>query len=374
MLGKPLLEGHGEPPDPVKLKAPLIGPISREWLIYILAFVGLAAVWLLVRRYDWVGYLLGAGSVAVLTYVGWHMVAKCGRVERDRLLLAMLLVLGAVVFFTLFEQAGTSLNLFANRNTDLNVLAAPVTWSAPFGKVVFGTAAQLAAAGIDASKVLWVDMTVTAAQTQSFNAGFILIFAPMFAALWAKLGKAGREPDPLFKFGLGLLQVGLGFLVLVWGAGTADAAFRLPLILLGVTYLLHTTGELCLSPVGLSEITKLSPAMIVSTMMAVWFLASSWAAVHRRLGGGLGGIRDDRRPGGRSGPGAEDLARACSRPSAGGGSASACCSSCSARCSSASRTAPTTRWPKPSRFKQFQSSWPGSSRPPMNTALAGVAC
>ena len=296
VLGKPWLEGHGEPPDPAKLKAPLIGPISREWLIYILAFAGLAAVWLLVRRYDWVGYLLGAGSVTVLTYVGWHMVAKCTKTERDRLLLAMLLVLGSVVFFTLFEQAGTSLNLFADRNTDLNVLTAPVSWSAPFGHVVFGTAAQLAAAGIDPAKALWVDMTVTAAQTQSFNAGFILIFAPMFAWLWAKLGKAGREPDPLFKFGLGLLQVGLGFLVLVWGAGTADASFRLPLILLGVTYLLHTTGELCLSPVGLSEITKLSPAVIVSTMMAVWFLASSWAQF---IGGWIAGLAGSETVGGQ---------------------------------------------------------------------------
>jgi POT family proton-dependent oligopeptide transporter len=81
----------------------------------------------------------------------------------------------------------------------------------------------------------------------------------------------------VLKFGLGLIQVGAGFFVLVWGAAYADAAFRTPVIFLGAAYLFHTTGELCLSPVGLSEMTKLAPARMISTLMAVWFLASSAA-------------------------------------------------------------------------------------------------
>jgi POT family proton-dependent oligopeptide transporter len=81
----------------------------------------------------------------------------------------------------------------------------------------------------------------------------------------------------MIKFGLGLMQVGFGFLVIVWAAGFADASFRLPLFFLAFAYMLHTTGELCLSPVGLSEITKLSVPALLSTMMAVWFLSSSWA-------------------------------------------------------------------------------------------------
>ena len=116
-----------------------------------------------------------------------------------------------------------------------------------------------------------------AAQAQSLNAGFILIFAPAFAALWSFLGRRGRDPSSVTKFGLGLIQIGLGFLAIVWSQGLADPSFRLPLMVLGFAYLLHTTGELCLSPVGLSEITKLSPPILVSTMMAVWFLASSAA-------------------------------------------------------------------------------------------------
>jgi POT family proton-dependent oligopeptide transporter len=160
------------------------------------------------------------------------------------MLLALVLIFGAVVFFTLFEQAGSSLNLFADRNVQLP------------------------------NEGFW---TITAAQTQSFNAGFILIGAPLFAALWAWLGQRQAEPDPLIKFGLGLMQVGFGFLVLVWAAGSADDAFRLPLLFLALAYLFHTTGELCLSPVGLSEITKLSVPALLSTMMAIWFLSSSWA-------------------------------------------------------------------------------------------------
>jgi len=275
VIGKPLLEGHGEPPDPVRLKQPVVGPLNREHLIYLAGLLGVGLVYVVVQQTRLVGWGLGLGSVIVLGYLGWFMATKCTRVERDRLALALVLTAGSVVFFTLFEQAGTSLNLFAERNTDLGLIAAPKVIDFLGRHWFFGTQQMLAASG--AKDVVWIDMGFTAAQTQSFNAGFILIFAPIFAAIWAGLGRRGRDPNPVFKFGLGLLQVGLGFLVIVWSAGLADNAFRLPLIILAFTYLLHTTGELCLSPVGLSEITKLAPLTIISFLMAVWFLASSWA-------------------------------------------------------------------------------------------------
>lgn len=158
-----------------------------------------------------------------------------------------------------------------------------------------GTPAQLAAAGITPTG-MWIDATITAAQTQSFNAGFILIFAPIMAALWAFLAKRNLDPNPTMKFGLGLLQVGLGFMVVVWGAGMANSAFQMPLLLLGLLYLFHTTGELFLSPVGLSEITKLSMAKVVSFMMAVWFLASSIA---QYVGGWIAGLAGTETVGGQ---------------------------------------------------------------------------
>ncbi len=258
MLGRKHLEGHGEPPVPAALKEKVLGPVNREWTIYILGILGAIPVFFLVQVNKAVGIGLLASTVIALAYIAWFMIARCNRVERERMGLAMVLTLGSVVFFTLFEQAGTSLNLFAERNVDL--------------------------------------LGISAAQTQSFNAGFILIFAPVLAALWAWLAARGRDPNPTLKFGLGLIQVGLGFLVVVWAQGLADGQFRMPLFMLGLLYLFHTTGELFLSPVGLSQITKLSVKSIVSFMMAVWFLASSIAQF---VGGKIAGLMGSETVGGQ---------------------------------------------------------------------------
>jgi POT family proton-dependent oligopeptide transporter len=98
------------------------------------------------------------------------------------------------------------------------------------------------------------------------------------------------------KFGLGIIQVGLGFLVVVWAGGMVDSAFRMPLVMLGLLYLLHTTGELFLSPVGMAEITKLSVAKVVSLMMAIWFLSSSIAQF---VGGWIAGLAGTETVGGQ---------------------------------------------------------------------------
>jgi POT family proton-dependent oligopeptide transporter len=278
VLGKPLLQGKGEPPDPVKLKASVVGPLNREGIIYLGALLGLIVVFFVVQKNSLVGWALGIGSLAVLTYVGVYIFRFCNKVERERLFLALTLIAGSVVFFTLFEQAGSSLNLFADRNVNLDLISAAHVIPGVLGRDLFlGSQAMLAASGRDPASVWFVDMGFTAAQAQSFNAGYILIFAPVFAAVWGWLARIGRDPPPLMKFGLGLAQVGLGFLIVVWSQGLADSAFRMPLFILGLVYLLHTTGELFLSPVGLSEVTKLAPPVLVATMMAVWFLASSAA-------------------------------------------------------------------------------------------------
>ena len=274
-LGKPLLAGKGEPPDPARLSKPTVGPLNLEWTIYLGAVVGLALLWFIVQRNGLVGVALGVGAVAALAYVGRYMAVECGKVERERLFLAFVLIFGSVVFFTLFEQAATSLNLFADRNIDLHLIGRPIRFAVLGRDVFMGTAEAFKASGSPGA--LWIDMGMNAAQTQSFNTGFILIFAPLFAAMWGWLGRRGWDPGPLVKFGLGLGQVGLGFLIIVWSQGLADAHFRLPLMVLGFTYLLHTTGELFLSPVGLSEITKLAPPVLISTLLAIWFIATAAA-------------------------------------------------------------------------------------------------
>lgn len=284
VLGKKHLEGKGEPPNPELLARPVLGPINREWLIYGASILGVGLVWLLVPHNDIVGLALSVSIVASLAAIGWIMIFACKTwVERQRMMLAVILIFGAVVFFTLFEQAGTSLNLFASTNVDMTITRQAVT----FLGIPIGTPDQIAAIGLNPASDFFIDSTIGAAQTQSFNAGFILIFAPIFAALWAYLARRNLDLNPTMKFGLGLLQVGLGFLVVVWGAGLADNSFRVPLMLLGFLYLLHTTGELFLSPVGLSEITKLSLPSVVSFMMAVWFLSSSIAQF---VGGKIAGL------------------------------------------------------------------------------------
>jgi POT family proton-dependent oligopeptide transporter len=244
VAGRRFLEGKGEPPDLAALKKRVAGPLDIERTIYVLALAGVGLVWLLIGRQTLVGWLLAAGSVLVLGYLAWFMWRRCTRVEAQRLGLALVLIAASVVFWTLFEQAGSSMNQFAERNTQLGL---------PFGQ------------------------TMSAAQAQSFNPFFILLGAPVFAALWAWLGARGKDPNPVVKFGLALLQVGGGFFVLAWGASLHDEAWRVPLAVLALAYLLHTTGELCFSPVGLSQMTRLAAPAVISTLMAVWFLGQSWA-------------------------------------------------------------------------------------------------
>ncbi len=166
------------------------------------------------------------------------------RAEFQMMLAAMVLITFNTVFWTLFEQAGSSLTLFADRNTDLSI---------------FGL------------------FTISAGQTQVFNALFIVMFAPVMAVLWTKLAAMGREPSIPVKFGIALVGVGLGFFVLVWGAQFAGPDYKVAIWWLAGLYLILSLAELCISPVGLSMITKLSIARIVGLMMGLWFLSISVA-------------------------------------------------------------------------------------------------
>ena len=294
VLGKPWLLGRGEPPEGARLKEKVAGPVTREVVIYGVSVLAVAAVYFLVQHTPVVSATLLAGMFGSLGYILWFAFAKCQKVERERLLLATVLVLGAVVFWTLFEQAGSSLNLFAATNVNLKLLSQPVEWFG--GAVVLGSPEQLAAAGISTAGKLWVNTAFNAAQTQAINAGWILIFAPVFAALWTLLTARGINPNPMIKFGLSLVQVGAGFLILLVGANFADGAFKMPLIFLVLMYMLHTTGEMCMSPVGLSQMTKLSPMQMVSFVMAVWYMALAMANL---FGGWIAGIASTETIGGQ---------------------------------------------------------------------------
>jgi POT family proton-dependent oligopeptide transporter len=235
MLGKPLLLGRGEAPDPAALAAPVVG-IKLEWLLYLVGLAAVGACWWMVQNQQIVGGFLGIAGAALVLYVLFTAVVKLAPHDRDRIFAAMFLIIGSVLFWALFEQAGSSLNLYTDRFVDRS--------------------------GVPASVF------------QSINAAYIVLLAPVFAALWTFLGRKGMEPSAPGKFGLGLIQLGLGFLVLVLGAAT-NVGGPTPVLFIFLIYLLHTTGELCLSPVGLSAMNRLAPAHMASLIMGTWFFASA---------------------------------------------------------------------------------------------------
>jgi POT family proton-dependent oligopeptide transporter len=187
----------------------------------------------------------GAGIMLlaiVVLFFGWLFTSgNWSPEERKKLWVIGVLFLAAALFWSVFEQAGSTLNLFADRNTH---------------NVVFG----------------W---TYPSSWFQSLNSLFIIALAPVFAWLWVRLARSGSEPSSPAKFAIGLVLVGAGFAILIWAAKMAEQGVQVSPMWLTLTYLLHTCGELSLSPVGLSAMTKLAPARIGGLMMGVWFLAAS---------------------------------------------------------------------------------------------------
>jgi len=265
--GQKHLLGAGEPPNVAYLKRRILG-ISREALIYIAGLLSVIVIWQLIQRAGDLGFVLSGFGLVVIAWITWFSLSKCNAIERDRMLVMLLLIVLSVFFWALFEQAGSSLTLF----TDRNVAMGP---------------------------------TFTAGMFQSLNPLFIILLAPVFAWAWVKLAQRGREPSTPAKFGLGIILVGLGFAVLIFGAGLAGSDGKVAIIWLALMYLLHTTGELCISPVGLAMITRLSVAQVGGMMMGVWFLSSSFAAY---LGGLIAGAMAIGERGTRVAGGAESLA------------------------------------------------------------------
>ncbi len=241
VLGQSWLEGRGAPPIPVEGRSILGVPLVP--FFWIAGLIAVIPTWLLMQRHEIIETGLPWIAGAIFASVVGFTVFRLKGAERSRMLVAQVLIFFSVLFWALFEQAGSSLTLFADQSTQMP------SW-------------------------------FNAGYTQMFNPGIIIIGGPIMAALWVWLAKRKLEPSTPVKFSFGLVFVGLGFLVLTWAAGTqANEAFRVPLLFLFLTYFFHTIGELCLSPVGLSMITKLSVARVVGLMMGVWFLSSSVAHI-----------------------------------------------------------------------------------------------
>ncbi len=316
----------GRPRDPSRLARKLGGLIRTDIVVYLGIAASIPVIVLLVRGNEIAGLALAVTGTAALIYIVYDLVFRCERLERHRVVVILVLMFFSLLFWAFFEQAGSSLNNFTDRNVDRvmeerHVTAADVGSSIEFrieprpsnpdlAKLPLLTQEQLGyrrddhtftmsdlarlreqatGSGKNVQRTLTWPVTkadigmgiggaeIPASEYQAVNPVYILLFGLVFTALWDWLGRRGWEPSTPVKFSMGLFQVGLGFGAFWLGAHSADTRGMVAISWLLLGYLLQTTGELCLSPVGLAMVTRLSPARIVSTMMGAWFLATAFA-------------------------------------------------------------------------------------------------
>lgn len=225
----------------------VVGPFNMVQVITVGSFALIPLCYLLVFQNQVLDYLL----LALFVYISYSMIAAGIKADKeqgmaiwkDRMIALIIFMLINITFWACFEQAGTSLTLFADRNVD---------------RMIFG----------------W---EMPASMTQFFNPFFIIVFGSIFSVMWVKLAKIGKDPSIPLKFAFGIIQLALGFLVTMVGMMFVNEAFQVPLLTLFFLYMLHTTGELFLSPIGLSMVTKLSPKNIAGTAMGAWFLSFAMA-------------------------------------------------------------------------------------------------
>ena len=231
-LGGKLLQGQGK------------APAGREGMLPVIqVLVGIAIVvpgmYYLLGKGEWVGYILGGLGILMALYLV-SIALKSESTVRQQMFVLLLLLCCSVIFWMCFEQAGNSLNFFATQHINPLTLG---TWSMP------------------------------AEWFQSVNSIFIVAFGPIFAALWVILDKRRLNPSIPAKFGIALVLVALGFVFLISGIGGADGNGKISWLFLAGLYMIHTFGELCLSPVGLSMVTKLAPEKITGMVMGAWFMS-----------------------------------------------------------------------------------------------------
>ncbi len=242
----------GEVPDKEMLAKKRYG-ISNEMWIYFLCVFCVFGVSLLVKHYEIMTYLLFPFTAVILGII-LIIALRSQKIERDRLFVILILLMFTTLFWTFFEQAGSSLTLYAKENVNRNLM----------GNVV------------------------PASLFQSINPMFILILASPFSVLWMQLAQRKKEPSTPIKFSIGILLLSIGFLVL--GLAPSFTSFEtiteentvlkiaaVPALFLIVSYLFQTMGELCLSPIGLSMVSRLAPAKIAGMVIGAWHLSSSLA-------------------------------------------------------------------------------------------------
>lgn len=257
ILGQKYLEGHGEPHDPARLAKKTAG-IKTEYWIYLVSLIGLAPIWALIQSHSLmikISALLPAAtpvmwflhSITVLLTIGlgWFMYKHCTSVQRQQMTVVIMFIIAGLIFFSLYEQTYGSWVAFSDRL--MNRKALGIEWSA--GQLTF------------------------------LGALFIILLTPLFAWLWPALDKRKLNPNKPVKASLGIVLAGLSFLVLIAGIRMPEANGLVSVWFLVGAYLVLEIGEMMLSPIGLSAVTQLSVARVVSVMMGAWFLGTSYSEI-----------------------------------------------------------------------------------------------
>lgn len=237
LWGQKLLDGHAEPNNPEILKEKAIFGISKETAIYLGGIGMVIASWVLMQYQEAVGVLLGTSGAVMVAIIVTYGFMKCTRIERDRLIVALILIVFQSVFYALFEQQAASLTLLADQQ---------------FDRTIFG----------------W---EVKASQVQTMNTLFVCLLAPVMAWIWLALGKRNLEPSIPLKFAMAMLIIGAGYIIFAKGLAIENVNGKNFLWLVFIYFSL-SWAELFIIPVGLSMITKISVARIVGMMMGTWFL------------------------------------------------------------------------------------------------------
>jgi len=258
IYGQKHLRGQAEPPDPARLRERAFGPLTREYAIYLGALAGLVVIWALIQMHSLIvaiipglieasPVILGMHLVSACLLGGilWFMFTKCTKVQRQQMFVVLAFIALALVFFTLYEQTYGSWVLFSDRV--MNHRALGVEW--------------------------------TASELTSLGAFFILLLAPVFAWAYPRLDRRGLNPSKPAKSAYGLILAGVAFLVLVFSARHPEANGLTNIWWFVLAYFVLETGEMLLSPIGLSAVTELSVPSVVSLMMGGWFLGTSYSEV-----------------------------------------------------------------------------------------------
>jgi POT family proton-dependent oligopeptide transporter len=252
-IGKKSLQHRGLPPDEAALKKPRFAFLSTEHLIYGGSLLMIPIIVMLFNQYgvmDYIMFGLGLASLVYLVYIAFQMEPAA----KYKLFAALVLIIFSTVFWAFYEQNAGSLNLFAMRNVDMNVAGN-----------------ELPALSVN----------------NFLPPGWVVLLSFAFAWLWPWLAKHGKEPSTPLKFALSFIFMGFGFCVFYLGCQASTATGLIPFFSFVGGYFFIICGELCLSPIGLSMVTKLSPARIVAMMMGIWFFAS---AIGEFLAGKIGAL------------------------------------------------------------------------------------